>query len=107
MARMAGMTLHERWSGWKHEPFTSDKHHTRFGLGPLCQPGARLGTGEGFGDRCGWVAEADKNLAVFVAGDVGSGQAEDAAKRLGVKEHEAGGGPDADGGVVVGDVAAH
>jgi SAM-dependent methyltransferase len=24
MARLAGMTLHERWSGWKREPFTSD-----------------------------------------------------------------------------------
>jgi hypothetical protein len=24
MARMAGMTLRERWSGWKCEPFTSD-----------------------------------------------------------------------------------
>jgi len=24
MARLAGMTLRERWSGWKHEPFTSD-----------------------------------------------------------------------------------
>jgi SAM-dependent methyltransferase len=28
MARLAGMTLRERWSGWKREPFTadSDKH---------------------------------------------------------------------------------
>ena len=24
MARLAGMTLRERWSGWKHEPFTSE-----------------------------------------------------------------------------------
>jgi SAM-dependent methyltransferase len=24
MARIAGMTLHERWSGWKREPFTSE-----------------------------------------------------------------------------------
>jgi hypothetical protein len=24
MARIAGMTLRERWSGWSHEPFTSD-----------------------------------------------------------------------------------
>ena len=24
MARIAGMTLRERWSGWKREPFTSD-----------------------------------------------------------------------------------
>jgi SAM-dependent methyltransferase len=24
MARLAGMTLRERWNGWKHEPFTSD-----------------------------------------------------------------------------------
>lgn len=24
MARLAGMTLHERWSGWQREPFTSD-----------------------------------------------------------------------------------
>lgn len=30
MARLAGMTLRERWSGWKREPFTSDstKHIT-------------------------------------------------------------------------------
>jgi len=24
MARIAGMNLRERWSGWKREPFTSD-----------------------------------------------------------------------------------
>jgi hypothetical protein len=24
MARLAGMTLRERWGGWQHEPFTSD-----------------------------------------------------------------------------------
>src|SRR4051795_11146627 len=24
MARLAGMTLRERWGGWRHEPFTSD-----------------------------------------------------------------------------------
>jgi SAM-dependent methyltransferase len=24
MARLAGMTMRERWSGWEHEPFTSD-----------------------------------------------------------------------------------
>ncbi len=24
MAQLAGMTLRERWSGWKHEPFTSE-----------------------------------------------------------------------------------
>jgi hypothetical protein len=24
MARLAGMTLRERWSGWKHEPFTAE-----------------------------------------------------------------------------------
>src|SRR5262249_39519219 len=24
MARLAGMTLHERWSDWNREPFTSD-----------------------------------------------------------------------------------
>ena len=24
MARLAGMTLRERWAGWKREPFTSD-----------------------------------------------------------------------------------
>ena len=24
MARLAGMTLHERWSGWQREPFTSE-----------------------------------------------------------------------------------
>jgi SAM-dependent methyltransferase len=24
MAQLAGMTLRERWGGWKHEPFTSD-----------------------------------------------------------------------------------
>ncbi|HWH66825.1 MAG TPA: hypothetical protein VNS99_12020, partial [Gaiellales bacterium] len=24
MARLAGMTLRERWSGWKREPFTSE-----------------------------------------------------------------------------------
>lgn len=24
MAQIAGMTLRERWTGWNHEPFTSD-----------------------------------------------------------------------------------
>jgi hypothetical protein len=24
MARLAGMTLHERWSGWNREPFTGE-----------------------------------------------------------------------------------
>jgi hypothetical protein len=24
MAQLAGMSLRERWSGWKREPFTSD-----------------------------------------------------------------------------------
>ena len=24
MARLAGMTLRDRWSGWEREPFTSD-----------------------------------------------------------------------------------
>lgn len=24
MARLAGMTLRERWAGWKREPFTSE-----------------------------------------------------------------------------------
>ena len=24
MARLAGMTLRERWGGWKREPFTSE-----------------------------------------------------------------------------------
>ena len=27
MAQLAGMTLRERWSGWKREPFTSDSRH--------------------------------------------------------------------------------
>ena len=26
MAQLAGMTLRQRWSGWKREPFTSDSH---------------------------------------------------------------------------------
>ena len=25
MARLAGMTLRERWSGWTREPFTSER----------------------------------------------------------------------------------
>ena len=27
MAQLAGMTLRERWGGWKREPFTSDSRH--------------------------------------------------------------------------------
>jgi hypothetical protein len=26
MARLAGMTLRERWGGWKREPFTGDSN---------------------------------------------------------------------------------
>ena len=33
MARLAGMTLRERWSGWKREPFTSDSTQARLRLG--------------------------------------------------------------------------
>ena len=35
MARLAGMTLSERWAGWKHEPFTSAsrKHVSVWGEG--------------------------------------------------------------------------
>ena len=32
MARLAGMRLRERWSGWKREPFTSEQK-ARFRLG--------------------------------------------------------------------------
>ena len=52
------------------------------------------------------MAEADVYLPIVAAGDVGDGQAQDAAERLGVKQHEAGGGPDSGRGVVVGEVAA-
>ena len=52
------------------------------------------------------MAEADVHLAVVAAGDVAGGQAEDAAEWLGVEQHEAGGGADPDGRVVVGEVAA-
>ncbi|WP_181957780.1 hypothetical protein [Nonomuraea longispora] len=27
MARLAGMTLRERWAGWKHEPFAGDSRN--------------------------------------------------------------------------------
>jgi hypothetical protein len=33
MARLAGMTLPERWSGWKREPFTGDSHQAHLRLG--------------------------------------------------------------------------
>ena len=33
MARIAGLTLRERWSGWLREPFTSESTHARLGLG--------------------------------------------------------------------------
>ena len=33
MARLAGMTLRERWSGWKREPFTSESSEARLRLG--------------------------------------------------------------------------
>ena len=33
MARLAGMTLRERWGGWKREPFTQRQHRARVGLG--------------------------------------------------------------------------
>jgi SAM-dependent methyltransferase len=36
MARIAGMTLRERWSGWRREPFTSEstKHISVWEIGP-------------------------------------------------------------------------
>ena len=61
--------------------------------------------GEGFGDGRGRVAEANLGLPV-VMGDVAGGQAEDAAERLGVEQHEAGDGPDPGRGVFLGEVAA-
>ena len=33
MARLAGMTLRERWSDWNRAPFTSDSTEPRLGLG--------------------------------------------------------------------------
>ena len=41
MARLAGMTLRERWSGWKREPFTSDstKHVSVWEKTPSRAPG--------------------------------------------------------------------
>src|SRR5437764_4258095 len=80
------------------------------------QPGAAVGWpavdllveqgGEGLGDGCGRVAEADPGVPVLVVGDVAGGQAQDAAEWLGVEQHEAGDGPDPQWQVVVGEVAA-
>jgi SAM-dependent methyltransferase len=41
MAQLAGMTLRERWSGWKREPFTSDstKHVSVWQMTPPRSPG--------------------------------------------------------------------
>ena len=33
MARLAGMSLRERWAGWAQEPFTSESEQARLGLG--------------------------------------------------------------------------
>jgi hypothetical protein len=53
------------------------------------------------GDGAGRVAEPQPGLAGVVAGQVGGGQPQDAAERLGVEQHQAGGGagPDRDGRV--------
>jgi SAM-dependent methyltransferase len=41
MARLAGMTLRERWSGWSREPFTSDsRQHVSVWEKPAAQAGA-------------------------------------------------------------------
>jgi SAM-dependent methyltransferase len=51
MARLAGMTLRERWSGWKREPFTSDStKHVSVWEKPASPPGAgsRLRSTAGF-----------------------------------------------------------
>ena len=42
MARLAGMTLRERWGGWKREPFTgdSDKHISVWEKSPVEAGGA-------------------------------------------------------------------
>ena len=47
---------------------------------------------EGSGDGAGRVAEPQPGLAVVVEGQVGGGQPQDAAERLGVEQHQAGGG---------------
>ena len=44
------------------------------------------------GDGAGRVAEPQPGLAVVVAGEVAGGQPQDAAERLGVEQHQAGGG---------------
>jgi hypothetical protein len=39
-ARLAGMTLRERWSGWTREPFTSDStSHVSVWETPASRPG--------------------------------------------------------------------
>jgi hypothetical protein len=45
MARLAGMTLQERWSGWRREPFTSDStHHVSVWRKPAPPSGAGQGS---------------------------------------------------------------
>jgi SAM-dependent methyltransferase len=43
MARIAGMTLRERWGGWKREPFTSEsrKHVSVWQKPPVASPGSQ------------------------------------------------------------------
>jgi hypothetical protein len=56
---------------------------------------------EGGGDGAGRVAEVQPGLPAVIAGQVTDGQVQDAAERLGIQQHQAGGGagPDRDCGV--------
>ena len=58
--------------------------------------------GEGLGDRDGRVAEPQEQLPVLI-GDVVDGEADDAGDRLGEQQQQAGRGPGADRGLVVGE----
>ena len=57
MARLAGMTLRERWGGWEREPFTSDsvRHISVWELATQASPaGAALAPREVVTDRAGF-----------------------------------------------------
>ncbi len=46
MAQLAGMTLRERWGGWKREPFTSDsRRHVSVWEMPARESGSEFAGG--------------------------------------------------------------
>ena len=67
MARLAGMTLRERWSGWTPRAVHEREHDPRLGLGEVRVDASRHATGHPGSDRYLMLAAATLPTAVITS----------------------------------------